>query len=584
MGRVLSSGGLLRGLYLTAEAQKTLKTIVTGMWKGEGAGFLRQALPLVRRDVMTSSLSINILLLAFPLAVLQVYDRIIPNASLDTLIVLIVGVVVALLLDIMLKWARGHIAGWTGAHFEHHLGLASLKLLLHGPIEKVERDSPGKHLDRLAGVDQVRDFYAGQASLILVDLPFVVIFLGVMFYIAGLLALVPVVLLGIFAAIAVNLGVKLRAALSERNVWDDRRYSFIIETLSGIHTIKSNAMEPLILRRYERLMESCSSSGMRVSYLSSLALNLGSTFSQITMASVVAVGSLFVVGGQLTMGGLAACMLLAGRSVQPVLRALGVWTRFQAIQVAEAKIEELASLKKTGRQVSEVDEPLESIELRDVRFAYEDGGANIIDGASLQVDIGETVGIRGGNGSGKSTLLALAMGRLQPNSGQVVFNGQPIGDIALGPYRRQIAYLPQRPVLFEGTVLENLTMFQVSERLEEALEMAARMGLDKVFARYPEGFETRIGNNTHSSLPGGVGQRIAIARALLNRPRFVLFDEANTGLDAAGDDQLRAVLEEIQPHTGIILVTYRPSLLSLASRRFDLFGGQLHPAAAGGTK
>ena len=547
-----------------------------GSWRA-GLALINQGTPLLRKDVLVASFFINILLLAFPLVVLQVYDRILPNQAMGTLLLLVLGVAVALVLDAVLKTARAFIAGWAGAHFEHHVGLKSLEYLMSASADKFEVDPAGKHLDRLAGVDLVRDFYSSQASLVLVDLPFVIVFIAVLGYISGSLALVPVGLLVIFGFISLRIGVRLRRALAARTEWDDRRFSFIIEVLNGIHTVKSAAMEKLIERRYERLMQNVSDAGMQVAYLSGLAQNVGASFAQITMVAVVGIGSIYVVNGAISMGALAACMLLSGRTVQPMLRALGVWARFQAIRIAEVNLDELRQYKEEQTLIKPLAADLDTIRLRNVYFRYNEQSPFILRGINLEARPGEIIGIRGGNGSGKSTLMRMLMAAMTPTRGAVFYNDHNSKRTDLSHFRSQVGYLPQRPALLEGTVLENITMFRGEEYYDEALEIAERLGLDKVFARYPDGYDTVIGTSTHSSVPDGVAQRITIARALVGSPRFILFDEANSALDGPGDARIRGVLQYYKPRSAIVLVSYRPSLLSVADRRYELVQGALLP-------
>ncbi len=537
--------------------------------------------PLLRRDVLGASLGVNLFSLALPMVVLQVYDRIIPNQATSTLLLLVLGMLVVLILDSVLKSARAYLAGWIGARFEHRIGMESVEKILRADPRAVEAEAPGRHLDRLAGVDLVRDFYSSQASIAIIDLPFVALFLGLFFYIAGSLVLLPLFLLVVFSLSAATLGRSLHKALSERSVWDDRRYSFIIETLSGIHTIKSMAMERLIERRYERLMQSCSTAGMKTVYFSGLAQSLGSSFSQITMVSVVAVGSLYVIDGRLSIGGLAACTLLAGRAVQPVIRALGLWTRFQSIQVAEEKLAELDKYAPRLSAEAAGPEPFKQLQFERVSFRFSGEGRHLLQDMSLSVRPGEIIGIRGKNGSGKSTLLRLMMGALEPTLGRVLINGQDIAKTGSEKWRQDIAYLAQRPVLFDGSVMENITMF-CDDQTDEALAIAKTLGLDKVFARYPEGFDTQIGARAVSNLPGGVGQRVAAARALLRRPKLILFDEANAAMDNTGDNLLREALLLHQVNAAIVLISYRPSLLAIATSRFDLEDGRLVRVALGG--
>lgn len=537
----------------------------------------QRCLPLLQPDILTATLGINLLSLALPLVVLQVYDRIIPYAALPTLSLLVLGLSAVLILDVILKSARSYLAGWAGARFEHEAGVKAVRKLLGGDLRQVEATPAGVHLDRLSSVEPVREFYASQASLALVDLPFVVLFLGLLTYIAGSLVLVPIVLLLVFGGLAVGIGVQLRGALTNRATWDDRRYNFVIEVLSGIHSIKSLAMERLMLRRHERLMESCAKAGFRVAFLSNLAQGLGSALSQITMAVVAAAGSLYVISGQLSIGALAACTLLAGRAVQPVLRALGLWTRFQAIRIAEERLAELDALDSEQVSTGTSIEKIGGIELEKVSFSYAPDSEKVLNEISLRIEPGEMIGIRGGNGVGKTTLLWLLMGGLMPTNGRLRINGQDISELDLAALREKIAYLPQQAILFEGTAMDNITMFRGDGYLTQANELAARLGLDQAFAKMPDGYETKVGSTASSNLPGGVAQRIAVARAMMGAPELILFDEANTALDGPADARLTDLLMSHKGKATMIVVSYRPSLLRLADRRFDLAGGKLHP-------
>ena len=345
---------------------------------------LPKGMPLGKRVVL-SSLTINLLSLGLPVAILQVYDRILPNNATQTLLLLVLGLVVVLILDSVLRMARSYVTGWSAARYEHMTACRAVDRVLASPVGDFERDAPGVHLDRLNAIDTVRDFNAGQARLILTDLPFVAIFIGLMWQIAGSLALVPLVLLGILAIAAGAVGFYLRGALEERAVLDDRRYNFIIEVLTGIQTVKGLAMEPLIQRRYERLQESGAASTYRCTFFSSLAQGIGSVFSSLAMVSVATIGALYVIAGDLSIGALAACTLLSARSVQPMLRALGLWAQFQSIQVARERLENLFSIEpETAGRTEKVDRLAGQIELKDVAFGYGDG-PRMFEGLNLSV-------------------------------------------------------------------------------------------------------------------------------------------------------------------------------------------------------
>jgi len=213
---------------------------------------------------------------------------------------------------------------------------------------------------------------------------------------------------------------------------------------------------------------------------------------------------------------------------------------------------------------------VKSIEMKNVSFRYGPDEKEILHNISVKLNHGDIIGIRGGNGSGKSTLLWAMMGGLKPTSGEILINGQPPESFSTDSLRTRIAYLPQKPTLFRGTILDNLTMFQGDEYIDDALKIAEQLDLNKILARLPDGYETMIGDGAQSEIPAGIAQRITIARSLACKPDVILFDEANSGLDAQSDNDLQKLIERLKGSATIILVSYRPSLLRLADRQYDL--------------
>ncbi|KAA5605126.1 ATP-binding cassette domain-containing protein [Roseospira marina] len=526
------------------------------------------------------SFVMNLLTLALPLVLLQVYDRILPNAALSTFALMVLGVGGALILESLLKMGRSAITGWVAARFEHNTGVAALRRLLDAPLQAFEQVGSGMHLERLNALNTVKDFYAGQALLSLLDLPFVVIFLGIIGLLGGWLVLVPLVLLVLFILMALWIGERLRRALRDRMTLDDRRVNFIIEALSGAHTLKAMAMEAQMMRRYERLQESCGAANQAVTRASASALGLGAFFSQITMVGTVAAGSAIAVNEGMTTGALAACTLLSGRALQPIQRALGVWTRFQTIQLARQRLHAVFEMEPEAPPGLPSPETVDGrLELRDVAFAFHPDSAPILRGVTMTAAPGACIGIAGGNGSGKTTLLGLMSGALKPAHGTVALDGTPLSAWYPRGLKRHVAYLPQQGELFRGTILDNITMFDPA-RGEDAIRQAETLGLGPIIASLPLGYDTMVGDSAGETLPRGIRQRIAVARALLTNPRVVLFDEANTAVDGTGDAAIKACLDELKGRCTLILVTHRPSLLALADRVYDLADGTLTPRAA----
>ena len=550
----------------TVPAEKKFGSLSVLMW-----------MPWGRMGLLLGTITINILALTLPLVILQTYDRIIPNKSTDSLFLLIAGVCGALFLDAVLRIARADLVGRAGARFVHFMKCEAVGRIIGGRIQDVDRHEPGVHLERLTALDTLRDYHTGQVMIAMVDLPFALIFLALITYIAGWLVLVPLALFVIFIGLALVLGHQLRRKIEERTTGEDRRHAFIVEVLSGIHTVKSLGMEALMNRRYERLLGGNTMNSYDMLRLSARAQELGAVISQVTIIAVAVAGSFIVMAGNLTVGGLVACTLLAGRALQPLLKGLNFWTQLQNVKVATEQTSRVFALRKESEGVADASAVRLSgqLEAKGLSFHYDRDEGLIIHDADLSLNPGEVIGITGENGSGKSTLLALLGGMLTPTSGQVLYDGKSGTELGMQATRKQVAYVPQAAVLFDGTILENLTGFREDEVADRALKIAAQLGLDRRVALLPDGYESRLGAGAAESLPPGMRQQIGIVRALATAPSIILFDEANANLDAADDDALSKLLKSQRGRTTVVIVSHRPATLMVTDRNYHLVDGKL---------
>ncbi|MDA0306622.1 MAG: ABC transporter transmembrane domain-containing protein [Proteobacteria bacterium] len=530
-------------------------------------------------DMFVATIFINILALALPLALLQVLDRVIPERDAATLNWLATGIACALLLETLLRAGRSYAGGWMGARFEHLSGCHALERLFAADITDFEKRGTGAYLERLNALASLREFYAGQAVVAIFDLPFALLFLGVIAYLAGPLVLVPVVVIALFAIIILTLG-RLRTALKEKMLADDRRFGFIIEILDGIHTVKGLGMEEQMIRRYERLQETSVDAEYQIAGVKGSTLGMGSLLSGLAIIGVAGFGGVQVIQGSLSIGALLACIVLAGRAIHPLETISGVWSRFQGSKLARERLAEMTQLP--GKKLDDLIE-LPSVEgaldLQSLTFSYGKGKDGeelpaVFRNATLHIGAGETIGIVGASASGKTTLLYLMMGLLKPTSGTARIDGYDLRECDPAQIRHQIAYLPQEGVVFKGTVVENLTMFR-DDKTEDALDIARLLGLDNVVAKLPKGYDTSIGEGVDDKLPRGTRQRIAIARALVDKPPVLLFDEANSFIDGAGDEMLKELLERLKGRVTLVMVTQRPSMLRLADRIVEIRGDAL---------
>jgi ATP-binding cassette subfamily C protein LapB len=527
--------------------------------------------------VGTASIVLNVLALALPLALLQVYDRIIPNSSLGTLLLLLAGVMSAVFLESTLRVARAEIISWIGVQYEHKSACNAFARIMASPADELERVGPGELIERLSGLPTVREIFAENWTLVVCDLPFVVLFLGGIAYLAGWLVVAPTLVLVVFVIFTLAGKSKSEKAIADFNQVRDRRQNFSIEVIHGVHSVKALAMEAQMIQRYARLQAAVAHNSHKVVHVNANALGMAGIFSQLLTLSVVVFGGMMVVDNALTVGGLSACTLLAGRALQPIQKAVGLYTRWQtAIMMrdrfetifqlpAEPKPENPVILSITGR-----------VELRGIHFSPTPESEPLFDDLNLTVRAGERVAIGGDNGCGKSTLLRLIHGSIAPNQGEVLLDDIPVGHYDRDHLLRSegLTFVPQRGELLRGTILENLTMFR-AERRKEALRLASALGLDEVVYRLANGYHTRVGDGSSDILPRGVIQRVAVVRSLVARPRVLLFDEANAAMDGPGDERLRQYFESMSRETTLIMITLRPSLQRLADRTLRIENGRL---------
>ncbi len=536
---------------------------------------LRRVLP----GILLSSFLANLLALSLPLAILLLLDKIIVNRSYETLIIVLLGVMAALCLEEVLRLTNSRVTSWVGARFEHAESINALDRLLRAPLRLLRKDEPCVHVNRILSTTKVSEFYSGQALLVIFDLPFTALFLAMIWFIGGSVALVPLALLTLFTLISLKFGATMRDRIHRRTAQDDRRYNFINEVFRGIHSVKLLVMERMMLRRYERLQETNVEHGSKLAYGSIVASELGQRFSQVMIVAVIMYGASLVIAGEMTPGGLAACMMLSVRSLQPLRRGLSAWLRYQSFVDSQRRLDELKSLPEevpaSSPSAPAMPPVRESIALRNIALAANQEKTDyLFKDISLHLPAKSCTVILGDSGSGKSSLLALMSGTYHPDAGQVLVDDRPLMDFTEESVHKEIALLPQRGSMFAGTIMDNMTLFD-SSRIEKALELSERLGLDNVVAGMRLGYDTMVGDGINQTLPSGVTQQVSIIRALLSDPGVILFDEANMDLDMQGDRHLIHFLAEEKGQRTLVLVTQRPSLISLADRIYTLQDGRL---------
>ena len=527
-------------------------------------------------DILAASFAANILSFALPLLMLQIYDRIIPRQGLESLTVLAAGVGTAIVMEMLLRTARAHLMALAGDTYERRTQARMFERLLKADLAVIEKDAPGVYLDRITSLDRVRDFRHGESAMASLDLPFAFVFLFVVLLISPIMTGVIIALILAAFALSRRLRTHALALAEQKQDLDRRRYSFLIEVLAGIESIKSASLEPFMERRYERLLSTSAMVGSRATEQSSFAQAVTGSIGQITPVVIAAAGAVLVIQHMITVGALAAVILLATRIVQPVLKIEALRTGDEDIRRAEGEIDKVlaAPLPRTGKLGCD---RLERLDLSGISYTPEGRKAPLFEGLDFSIERGQIISIDGAVGSGRSALLWMMMGYSSPDRGNVLINRRPMADFDPAALRRRIAYLPSKPRMLDGTVLENMTRYQPDIYLDDALDVATALGLDAYLSSHPEGLNMRVGHGLDVGLPVSVTERIPLVGALVGHPDLILFDEANANLDMDGDKRLRDFLFSRKGESAIVLVTQRPSYLVMADRHFIIEHGRLHP-------
>ena len=511
-----------------------------------------------------------------PMVILQVYDRIIPSKAMESFAMLMMVLFAAIVLDTLLKIGRSVLLSWEGARFDHSESMNAMSCILDSETTAFDGKPTGFYLDKMSALEQIQEFYSSQSILLAMDLPFVIIFLSLIWIIAGPLILIPIILLALFFVISSLAGSRLRIALKSRSRMEDRRQNFVIESLNGIHTIKSMAMESLMLRRYERLQKNSAESVCDLARINSVVQGIGATISQLAVVCFAGIGSIFVIGGELTIGALAAGTMLSSRVLQPGLSAMNVWTQFQSVRLAKDKVDELLNMpeEKSG-SIQSATGIAGSMELQSVSFRYPGQKKDQLHNISLKINAGDSISITGSNSAGKTTLIGLLSGFLHPDKGRVLLDGIDIERYNLEYLRSQIGIIPQHGILFEGSILENMTLYREGEAIEQAIELSRLLGLEEIITRLPSGLDTQVGGAAVDTLSEGVRQKIIMVRSLVGHPKIMLFDDANANFDIRNDNRLQEVIKEFKLDRTLVVVSHRPSFLKLCDRHLLLADGKL---------
>lgn len=518
-------------------------------------------------EVALAALMINLFAIALPLYTMNIYDRVVPNVAYETLAVLSVGLAVVLLFDLIIKSLRAHFLDYAGRKSDVKLSAKLFEQML-GMTMAARPASAGVLAANMREFESIRDFFTSATLAALIDLPFTLLFILIIAVIAGPLALVPLIAVPLILGAGWILQRPMKKIIQESLHENALKNALLFETITGLETIKTQAAEGHVQRRWEELAEKSSRTSVKSKRVSNFAMNFSYFLQNMVTIGLVAVGVYLIANAQITMGALIAAVMLSSRALAPLTQFSGLMIRFNQTRESLRQLNELME-KPVERPASKTFISMPSlrgqVEFKDVVFAYPGASAPALNHINFSVQPGEKIGIIGAVGSGKTTLERLILNKYEPQSGSVQIDGSDVRQIDPGDLRRNVGVVQQSPQLFYGSVRENITMGHETAPDRAVVRAAELAGVMDFLKDSAHGLDTQVGERGEQ-LSGGQRQAIAIARALLYDPPVLILDEPTASMDPASEARLKVHLEALTRDKTTLLITHKGSMLSLVDK------------------
>lgn len=512
----------------------------------------------VWRDVLVASLVIQLLALATPLFTQVVIDKVVVHRTQSTLIVLGIGLAVFMVFSALLAWVRQYLVIHTGNRVDAVLGAAVFDHLFKLPTRYFEQRPTGVISARLRGVEEIREFIASAAVTVALDLPFLLIFVALMFTYSVPLTLVCLGIVGCIALLTLVMAPVFRSRLNDQFLLGARNQAFATEYIAGMDTVKSLQMEPQLSARYSDYLAQYLTSGFGVRQIANTYSTLSNTLEQLMTLLILVIGAYTVMNStQFSIGMLVAFQMFAGRVSQPMLRLVGLWQQFQQASLSVARLGDImnAPAEPYSSTPNRTRHGGGRIAIDGLAFRYAENLPYLYEGFKLEVEPGQVIAIMGPSGSGKSTLAKLLLGFYPPSSGTIKIDGNDTRYLSANELRDYFGVVPQETVLFSGTVYENLRNANPLATFEQIVKACQMAEIHEVIDRLPQGYQTELGERG-VGLSGGQRQRIAIARALLKNPKVLIFDEATSSLDAETAEHFAETINQIKGKVTMLFITH----------------------------
>jgi subfamily B ATP-binding cassette protein HlyB/CyaB len=528
-------------------------------------------------EVLVASLFLQIFALVSPLFFQVVIDKVLVHRSMSTLEVLVVGLVGVSLFELIIGTLRTYLFAHTTNRIDVELGARLFRHLLSLPVAYFQARRVGDSVARVRELENIRNFLTGSALTLVIDLLFTFVFLAVMFIYSPFLTFVVLGSFPLYIVISTGATPLFRARLDEKFKRGAENQAFLVESVTGVETIKAMAVEPQMQQRWEEQLAGYVAASFRVISLGNVASQSVQFISKIVTAAILFFGAKLVINGSLTVGELVAFNILASRVSTPVLRLAQIWQDFHQARLSVARLGDiLNTLPEPAATSGRANLPpiRGQVAFEHVTFRYRPDATEVLHDVSFDVKPGEVIGIVGPSGSGKSTLAKLMQRLYVPESGRVLIDGVDLSMADIAWLRRQVGVVLQENVLFNCSVRENIALTDPSMPMELVIEAAKLAGGHEFILELPEGYDTSVGERG-TTLSGGQCQRIAIARALITNPRILIFDEATSALDYESERIIQENMRHIVQGRTVFLIAHRLSTVRRANRILTIDRGRL---------
>ena len=544
-----------------------------------GVGWFLDAINKYRKplsEVLVGSFFVQLFALLTPLFFQVIIDKVFVQRGMSTLEVLAIGLVSLSLFDVVLGGLRTYVLSHTSNRIDVELGARLFQHLFALPMAYFQARRVGDTTARVRELDNIRQFLTSAALTLALDLFFALLFLVVLYIYSPTLTFIVAFSLPCYVAISVGVTPAFRTRLNERFRRGSDNQSFLVEAVSGVETVKSMALEPIMQRRWEEQLAAYVTASFKVTVLSTVASQAVALINKVTVVLIIFVGATLVIANKLTVGELVAFNMISSQLAAPVLRIAQLWQDFQQVRLSVDRVGDILNTTPEPGRVAQSNLPTirGDIGLDNVTFRYRIDGQPVLQDFSLAITAGQVVGIVGSSGSGKSTLAKLIQRLYVPESGRVMVDGI---DLALADpswLRRQIGVVLQENILFNRSVRENIALSNPAMPMEAVIEAAQLAGAHEFILSLPEGYGTLIGERG-ASLSGGQRQRIAVARALVVNPRILIFDEATSALDYESEAAIQANMRRICAGRTVLLIAHRLSTVRNADRILAIERGRI---------